>query len=101
VKDLSDSVTTSLKRFRGGIATYHEVLDNQRSLLSAQLTLAQDRGNEFQILVMGDIRRRPYASLRARHTNCINPRCRRLHRGEWRLRTKVESSAVRIGVHHE
>ncbi len=44
VQDLSDSVDTSLK-------TYLEVLDNQRSLFSAQLTLAQDRGNEFQSLV--------------------------------------------------
>jgi multidrug efflux system outer membrane protein len=51
VQDLSDSVTTSLKRYRGGIATYLEVLDNQRSLFTAQLTLAQDRGNEFQSVV--------------------------------------------------
>ena len=51
VKDLSDSVFTSLMRYRGGIATFLEVLDNQRSLFSAQLTLAQDRGNEFQSLV--------------------------------------------------
>jgi multidrug efflux system outer membrane protein len=51
VQDLSDSVSTSLKRYRGGIATYLEVLDNQRSLFSAQLTLAQDHGNEFQSLV--------------------------------------------------
>ena len=51
VQDLSDSVSTSLTRYRGGIATYLEVLDNQRSLFSAQLTLAQDRGNEFQSLV--------------------------------------------------
>ena len=51
VQDLSDSVATSLKRYRGGIATYLEVLDNQRSLFSAQLTLAQDRGNEFQSVV--------------------------------------------------
>jgi multidrug efflux system outer membrane protein len=51
VQDLSDSVSTSLKRYRGGIATYLEVLDNQRSLFSAQLTLAQDRGNEYQSLV--------------------------------------------------
>jgi multidrug efflux system outer membrane protein len=51
VQDLSDSVTTSLKRYRGGIATYLEVLDNQRSLFSAQLTLAQNRGNEYQSLV--------------------------------------------------
>jgi len=51
VQDLGDSVATSLKRYRGGIATYLEVLDNQRSLFNAQLTLAQDRGNEFQSVV--------------------------------------------------
>ena len=51
VHDLSDSVGTSLKRYRGGITTYLEVLDNQRSLFTAQLTLAQDRGNEFQSVV--------------------------------------------------
>lgn len=51
VKDLDDSVTTSLKRYRGGIATYLEVLDNQRSLFNSQLALAQDRGNEYQSLV--------------------------------------------------
>jgi multidrug efflux system outer membrane protein len=51
VQDLSESVDTSLKRYRGGITTYLEVLDNQRSLFSAQLTLAQDRGNEFQSVV--------------------------------------------------
>jgi multidrug efflux system outer membrane protein len=51
VKDLQDSVDTSLMRYRGGIATYLEVLDGQRSLFSAELTLAQDRGNEYQSLV--------------------------------------------------
>src|SRR6267154_661303 len=51
VQDLSDSVGTALKRYRGGITTYLEVLDNQRSLFSAQLTLAQDRGNEFESVV--------------------------------------------------
>jgi multidrug efflux system outer membrane protein len=51
VRDLSESVSTSLKRYSGGIANYLEVLDNQRSLFTAQLTLAQDRGNEFQSLV--------------------------------------------------
>jgi multidrug efflux system outer membrane protein len=51
VQDLSSSVGTSLSRYRGGIATYLEVLDNQRSLFSAQLTLAQSRGNEYQSLV--------------------------------------------------
>jgi len=51
VKDLRDSVDTSLKRYRGGIANYLEVLDGQRSLFSAELTLAQDRGNEYQSVV--------------------------------------------------
>jgi multidrug efflux system outer membrane protein len=51
VKDLQESVNTSLQRYRGGITTYLEVLDGQRSLFSAELTLAQDRGNEYQSLV--------------------------------------------------
>ena len=51
VKDLQESVNTSLHRYRGGITTYLEVLDGQRSLFSAELTLAQDRGNEYQSLV--------------------------------------------------
>jgi outer membrane protein, multidrug efflux system len=51
VKDLQDSVDTSIKRYSGGITTYLEVLDGQRSLFSAELTLAQDRGNEYQSLV--------------------------------------------------
>ena len=51
VKTLRDTVSTSLTRYRGGIATYLEVLDGQRSLFSAELTLAQDRGNEYQSLV--------------------------------------------------
>jgi multidrug efflux system outer membrane protein len=51
VKDLQDSVTTSLHRYRGGITTYLEVLDGQRSLFNAELTLAQARGNEYQSLV--------------------------------------------------
>jgi outer membrane protein, multidrug efflux system len=51
VKDLQDTVDTSLMRYRGGIATYLEVLDGQRSLFSAELTLAQARGNEYQSLV--------------------------------------------------
>jgi outer membrane protein TolC len=49
--DLQESVNTSLKRYRGGIATYLEVLDGQRSLFSAELNLAQARGNEYQSLV--------------------------------------------------
>jgi len=51
VKDLQETVNTSLKRYRGGITTYLEVLDAQRSLFNAELTLAQDRGNEYQSLV--------------------------------------------------
>ena len=51
VADLQESVDTSLKRYRGGIATYLEVLDGQRSLFNAELTLAQARGNEYQSLV--------------------------------------------------
>ena len=51
VKDLQDTVNTSLVRYRGGITTYLEVLDGQRSLFEAELTLAQARGNEYQSLV--------------------------------------------------
>src|SRR5271154_888 len=51
VKDLQDSVSTSLVRYRGGITTYLEVLDGQRSLFNAEVTLAQARGNEYQSLV--------------------------------------------------
>jgi multidrug efflux system outer membrane protein len=51
VKDLQETVDTSLTRYRGGIANYLEVLDAQRSLFSAELALAQDRGNEYQSLV--------------------------------------------------
>jgi multidrug efflux system outer membrane protein len=51
VKDLQDTVDTSLVRYRGGITTYLEVLDGQRSLFSAELALAQARGNEYQSLV--------------------------------------------------
>jgi multidrug efflux system outer membrane protein len=51
VKDLQDTVDTSLVRYRGGITTYLEVLDGQRSLFTAELALAQARGNEYQSLV--------------------------------------------------
>jgi multidrug efflux system outer membrane protein len=51
VKDLQDTVSVSLQRYRGGIATYLEVLDGQRSLFSAELALAQARGNEYLSLV--------------------------------------------------
>jgi multidrug efflux system outer membrane protein len=51
VKDLQDSVALSLSRYRGGITTYLEVLDGQRSLYDSELTLAQARGSEYQSLV--------------------------------------------------
>jgi outer membrane protein, multidrug efflux system len=51
VKDLQDTVDTSLMRYRGGITTYLEVLDGQRSLFEAEITLAQARGSEYQSLV--------------------------------------------------
>ena len=51
VKDLQASVDVSLMRYRGGTATYLDVLDSQRSLFSAELTLAQARNNEYQGLV--------------------------------------------------
>jgi outer membrane protein, multidrug efflux system len=51
VRDLQDSVNMSLSRYGGGITTYLEVLDGQRSLYSAELTLAEARGSEYQSLV--------------------------------------------------
>jgi len=51
VADLRESVRLSDMRYRGGTTTYLEVLDGQRSLYSAELTLAQARGNEYQSLV--------------------------------------------------
>ena len=51
VGDLQESVNVSLMRYRGGTATYLDVLDSQRSLFNAELTLAQARNNEYQGLV--------------------------------------------------
>jgi multidrug efflux system outer membrane protein len=51
VKDLQASVDVSLMRYRGGTANYLDVLDSQRSLFTAELTLAQARNNEYQSLV--------------------------------------------------
>jgi multidrug efflux system outer membrane protein len=51
VKDLQESVDVSLMRYRGGTSNYLDVLDSQRSLFSAELTLAQARNNEYQSLV--------------------------------------------------
>ena len=51
VADLVESVRLSDMRYKGGTTTYLEVLDGQRSLYSAELTLAQARGDEYQSLV--------------------------------------------------
>ncbi|MGC2764482.1 MAG: TolC family protein, partial [Candidatus Acidiferrum sp.] len=51
VADLRESVRLSDMRYQGGTTTYLEVLDGQRSLYSAELNLAQARGNEYQSLV--------------------------------------------------
>jgi multidrug efflux system outer membrane protein len=51
VSDLQESVRLSTLRYKGGTTTYLEVLDGQRSLFAAELTLAQARGNEYQSLV--------------------------------------------------
>lgn len=51
VKDLQESVRLSQMRYTGGTTTYLEVLDGQRSLFSAELTLAQARGTEYRSLV--------------------------------------------------
>jgi len=51
VKDLQESVSVSMMRYRGGTANYLDVLDRQRSLFNAELTLAQARNNEYQSLV--------------------------------------------------
>ena len=51
VKDLEESVKVSLMLYKGGTATYLSVLDSQRSLFTAEFTLAQARNNEYQSLV--------------------------------------------------
>jgi multidrug efflux system outer membrane protein len=51
VADLQESVRLSNLRYKGGTTTYLEVLDGQRSLFTAELTLAEARGNEYQSLV--------------------------------------------------
>ena len=51
VADLQESVRLSNMRYKGGTTTFLEVLDGQRSLFSAELTLAQARGTEYQSLV--------------------------------------------------
>jgi len=51
VADLRESVRLSNMRYKGGTTTYLEVLDGQRSLFAAELTLAQAQGSEYQSLV--------------------------------------------------
>lgn len=51
VADLQESVRLSNMRYKGGTTTYLEVLDGQRSLFAAELTLADARGAEYQSLV--------------------------------------------------
>ncbi len=51
VADLRESLRISNLQYTGGTTTYLEVLDSQRSLYGAELTLAQARGNEYESLV--------------------------------------------------
>ena len=51
VSDLEETVRLSTLRYKGGTAAYLEVLDGQRSLYGAQLTLASARGDEYRSLV--------------------------------------------------
>jgi multidrug efflux system outer membrane protein len=51
VTDLEETVRISTLRYKGGTAAYLEVLDGQRSLYGAQLTLASARGDEYRSLV--------------------------------------------------
>lgn len=51
VSDLEETVRISTLRYKGGTTTYLEVLDGQRSLYSAELTLASARGDEYRSVV--------------------------------------------------
>jgi multidrug efflux system outer membrane protein len=51
VTDLQETMRLSKDRYQGGTTTYLEVLDAQRSLYSAELALAEARGNEYRSLV--------------------------------------------------
>src|SRR5580693_576543 len=51
VADLQETVRISTLRYKGGTTTYLEVLDGQRSLFGADLTLAAARGDEYRSLV--------------------------------------------------
>jgi len=50
VTDLQETVRISTLRYQGGTTTYLEVLDSQRSLYSAELSLATARGDEYRSL---------------------------------------------------
>ncbi len=51
VADLQETVRISTLRYQGGTTTYLEVLDGQRSLFAAELTLASARGDEYRGIV--------------------------------------------------
>jgi len=51
VADLQETVRISTLRYKGGTTTYLEVLDSQRSLYAAELSLATARGDEYRSLV--------------------------------------------------
>jgi multidrug efflux system outer membrane protein len=51
VSHLKELVQLTIVRYQGGAASYLEVLDGQRSLFGAELTLAQMRGDEYLSLV--------------------------------------------------
>jgi outer membrane protein, multidrug efflux system len=51
VADLQETVRISTLRYKGGTTTYLEVLDGQRSLFGAELTLAAARADEYRSLV--------------------------------------------------
>ena len=51
VADLLESVRLSNLRYKGGTTTFLEVLDGQRALFAAELSLAQARSSEYQSLV--------------------------------------------------
>jgi multidrug efflux system outer membrane protein len=51
VRDLDATVRLANLRYNGGITTFLEVLDAQRSRIAQQLVLAQLRGLEFQSVV--------------------------------------------------
>lgn len=51
VADLQETVRISRLRYQGGTTAYLEVLDGQRSLYGAELTLAAARGDEYRSLV--------------------------------------------------